>query len=73
MAIKYIYSTAPNRIRDFIIKVDDKEDLVASILKNDLKQVILNTHKTMLKKYPKQKNMLDAMLKLRLEKLEKQK
>jgi len=24
--IKYIYSTAPNRIRDFIIKVDDHID-----------------------------------------------
>jgi len=49
------------------------EDLVSSIIKNDLKQVIINTHAQMLKKFPKQKKMLDTMLKMRLENLEKHK
>ncbi len=57
----------------WLLIMSSDEDLVASIIKNDLKQVIINTHSQMLKKFPKQKKMLDTMLKMRLENLEKHK
>ena len=44
-------------------------DLVNSILYNDMKKAIENTHENMLKKYPDKKEELDRMKEFKITKL----
>jgi len=54
------------------VKKKNDEDLVSSIVKNQFIAVVKDTHKKMLKKFPRQKKILDAMLKMRIDKIEKE-